>query len=316
MTRQKETEIIDLGVVIPVFEDQESFVRLLQDVSRAIEAGSNRLHATVYAVDDGSPSPLKVEAREIPSNLNLAIERLHQNSGHQKAIFRGLELAKQAEHTHFAVMDADGEDDAWSLPQMIKKSRNCRNAVVVAQRGTRKRKTSFIMMYRLHRLAFRILTGKTLDFGNFMLVPRSRLERLLGGRAAQTHLAATVLKSGLTICKVPSPRPARFQGQSKMNLESLLSHSVAALSVFADTILVRVFLFSAASGALVLVGLIGVVLIRLSWDQVEPGWATSAVGFMLLALLQLVSILLLVTLFWVGLKKIDSGQLAGRPLKE
>ena len=55
-----------------------------------------------------------------------------------------------------------------------------------------------------------------------------------------THLAATVISSGLRIKRIPINRGQRYAEESKMNFFSLTLHGFRALMVFTEEVLVRV----------------------------------------------------------------------------
>jgi hypothetical protein len=65
----------------------------------------------------------------------------------------------------------------------------------------------------------------------------------------------------------------------------LVVHGLSAMSVYTDVIFVRVLLMAAMVGAMSIIGLIVVVMIRLTTDLAIPGWATSAVGNLFIVLL-------------------------------
>ncbi|MGH7448913.1 MAG: glycosyl transferase, partial [Longimicrobiales bacterium] len=63
-------------------------------------------------------------------------------------------------------------------------------------------------------------------------------------------------------------------------------HGLSAISVFSEIVSVRVLLASVACIALALLGIVGVVAIRVLTDLAIPGWATFTTGLLLMLLVQ------------------------------
>jgi hypothetical protein len=134
-----------------------------------------------------------------------------------------------------------------------------------------------------------MLTGVAVRVGNFSVVPRAALGRLMAVPDLWNHYAASVYRARLPRRLVPLPRGRRLAGKSKMNFVSLLIHGLCAMSVFSDQVSARL-LTAAVSFAVVAMGLIGLTAgIRWFSDLAIPGWATFTVGLLLLLVVQLLS---------------------------
>jgi len=101
------------------------------------------------------------------------------------------------------------------------------------------------------------------------------------------NLPAAILRSRLPIVSIPIDRGRRYAGTSKMNFTSLVVHGLSGISVYADTIFIRLLLltillvvFSAFS--------VGIVLtLRLFFPvHATPGWATTVTFGLIIILLQ------------------------------
>jgi hypothetical protein len=133
------------------------------------------------------------------------------------------------------------------------------------------------------------MTGVVVQVGNFSVVPRSAMARLMAVPDLWNHYAASVYRARLPRRLVPLPRGRRLAGESKMNFVSLLIHGLSAMSVFSDQVSAR--LLTAAVGfAFIAMGLMGVTAgIRWFTDLAVPGWATFTVGLLLVLVVQLLS---------------------------
>lgn len=75
-----------------------------------------------------------------------------------------------------------------------------------------------------------------------------------------------------------------------MNFASLVSHGLSAMAVFGDVVGVR-FLIGSLLGALLgAVGILTVIIIRFGTHMAIPGWATYAIGTLLVIVIQLITI--------------------------
>ncbi len=153
--------------------------------------------------------------------------------------------------------------------------------VVFAARTKRMESWSFRLNYHAYRLVHRLLTGIEVRVGNFSVVPRSALTRLMAVPDLWNHYAAAVFRARLPRRLLPLPRGRRLAGTSKMNFVSLLIHGLTAMSVFSDQVSARL-LTAAAGFAALSASLIAVVVgVRLFTDWGVPGWATYTVGVLL-----------------------------------
>lgn len=284
-----------LRLVMPVYNDWASFHILLRELDEV--ASELPVRMVVSAVDDGSTHGPEGELCDVSQLKNLeAVEIIHlySNVGHQRAIAVG--MATAAEDDNFdavLVMDADGEDSPRAIGQMLTRAGEKQDFCVVAQRRRRSENVTFKLAYVLYKFAFRLLTGRQIAFGNFSLFSRSYVRRLVRVSDLWNNLPAAVLRSRLPIQALPIDRARRYAGKSKMNLTSLVVHGFSGISVYAETIFVRLLFLT-----LVLTGLSGslitvVMSLRLFFPRfATPGWATTVSFGMVILLVQVLSVTL------------------------
>jgi hypothetical protein len=284
-----------LAILIPSFNDWESLRLLLPQVDRAVEGMGRRV--SVLVVDDASTEPIPEDwlRQDFIALDSIEILRLRSNQGHQRAIALGLyHIHEFTDAEAVVVMDGDGEDRAEDLPELLRASSSSGAAadgceVVFAARTKRMESLAFRLCYRVYRLVHRALTGVVVRVGNFSVVPRAALARLMAVPDLWNHYAASVYRARLPRRLVPLPRGRRLAGASKMNFVSLLIHGLSAMSVFSDQVSARI-LTAAVGFAVAAIGGIGVTAgIRWFTDLAIPGWATFTVGLLLLLVVQLLS---------------------------
>lgn len=269
-------------VVTPVFEDSEASARLFHEL---FDAFGGQVH--VVAVDDGSVRQ-PVDIRQMEAiGLSGTVIRLRRNVGHQRAIAVGLGYVAEhlAEAQRVVVMDSDGEDLPASIPELLQTLEPDAIDVVVAQRRTRVETVRFKLFYAVYRRLFKLLTGRSISFGNFMALKPDAVKRLAAMQELWTHVASCVLGSRLRIATCALDRGPRYAGQSKMNFVGLALHGFRGIMVFAEDVLVRVGIAAALLGTLTILGGLASVVLKVS-GYATPGWFSVALGILLLVFLQ------------------------------
>lgn len=278
-----------LTIVTPVLDDWDAFQRLVVALERMGRLAKLRLD--IIAVDDGSAVPVPPDGlapRAGDVIRELWIIKLALNLGHQRAIAVGLaEAASRGEGGVVLVMDSDGEDRPEDVPTLVAAYDQTGAPVIFAQRARRSEGIWFRLGHRGYRLAFRLLAGRTVDFGNFSLLSRAAVERLCHMPDLWNNLPAAVMRSRLDYRTVPTTRGQRYSGKSKMNWAGLVIHGMSALSVYSDVIFVRMLAAALAVAAIAVIGIVAAAVVRLSTSLAIPGWATTVVGFFTIVLVQL-----------------------------
>jgi len=269
-----------LLIVTPVYDDWESFGHLLRDIETALPA--ERYDVEIIAVDDCSNAAPAVPVLT-GSIARVTVLRLTMNVGHQRAIAVGLVHADREQGAGaVAIMDSDGEDVPAELKRMVDTAATRPGVAIVAQRFKRSETPGFRLFYWFYLQIFRALTGNRIDFGNFSVLTREHVGRLVHNSNIWNNFAATLVQAKIPIHRVPTARGVRYAGRSHMKLVSLITHGLGAISVFTDAVFVRILLASAGIFALAVLAVIVVICIRLFTDLAIPGWATNALGFAVL----------------------------------
>jgi len=279
-------------ILLPSFNDWNSLALLLPELDRYLTVASRT--ASVLIVDDGSTEPLPPDwlaGREFESIALLEILKLRMNVGHQRAIALGLyHLHENERAATVVVMDADGEDRAQDVPTLLAEyDRRRGRDVVFAARAKRLESVAFRTFYRIYRFIHWLLTGMEVRVGNFSVVPREAIERLMASADLWNHFAAAVCRARIPRAEVPLPRGRRLAGTSKMNFVSLSLHGISSMSVFSDQVSTRMLTASAVLALIALLLAGSAVGVWLFTDQTVPGWATTTVGILIGLVMQAVT---------------------------
>ena len=286
-------------IIAPYYEDKASdyfFKELAGCVSET---------DMILIVDDGSIT-IPLQSDDLKKyGLNGKIIRLRRNIGHQCAISVGLAYAtEELQFDNLVIMDSDGEDRPSDIKLLLEKLKSDVD-VVVAQRTSRHESVKFKLFYLIYKTMFRWLVGKSISFGNFMVMTKSAAARLAKSQETFMHVAASVLNSKLRLSLLPLARGKRYAGKSKMSLVNLILHGIRSIMVFSESVLVRITLFCAVFAAIIFVAFTIMIVAKFAGITIV-GWFSTISGILLLMLFQVASMTLLLLLLAGNLRQLPS----------
>ncbi len=281
-----------IAVLIPTYNDWGSLGILLKNIKTVRGQFTEKVDFEIIVVDDCSTQPIDLMKTDMP----VTVLELNQNMGHQRAIALGLcHCNENFNGDAVVVMDADGEDNPVYIANFIEKMKK-EGQIVFAKRNKRQEGFLFKLFYGIYKLVFALLTGESISFGNFSIIPKAYLNRIIYLPEIWNHYSGAIIKSRLPYTTISSNRGKRYRGKSKMNFSSLIVHGFSSLSVYAEIISVRIIFFTFITFVINL-GIGGVVLYRKFISQIaSPGWATTSILG-----LGIVSLMLLMFSFMTGL---------------
>lgn len=270
-------------ILIPVYNDSVSANRLLVELSKALTPATGQTFS-VLLLNDGSAEPLQTVS--IPG-LQVRILHLLRNIGHQKAIAIGLAyIREKMPCDHVLIMDSDGEDRPEDAGLLLNTVASHPGKIIFARRRSRQESRKFRLFYTIYKFVFRVLTGKRISFGNFLVMPSSLLGKLVYYSEIWNHLAGGIIKSGLPYQSVDTHRGKRYDGHSKMGFHGLLLHGLGAIAVFIEVIASRLLIFSLLLIGISLLLIVLLLIIKSFTTRAIPGWTSTVTSAMLIILLQ------------------------------
>lgn len=270
-------------ILIPVYNDFTSLEILIKKLQE-LSANYSNARFSLIIVDDGSTN---TSPNPVSSQFPTTILRLHLNTGHQRAIAIGLAYIHDNFDFDFVlILDADGEDKPEDTIKLLEAASKNEDKIVFAGRASRQDSLKFQFFYLLYKSLFRILTGKKISFGNFMVIPTEKLQKIVYQTEVWNHLSAAIVKSGLAYITIPVDRGVRYEGRSKMNFSSLVLHGFAAIAVFLERVAARLLIFSFSLIIFSLLIIVSITLIKYFTDLAIPGWTSTIFSSMLIILLQ------------------------------
>ena len=306
-----DASFLPVSVVMPVFNDRESSLLLLQDIAKL--PGATRWQFCL--VDDGSTRNAPELADLKAAGLQGCVLRLLRNVGHQSAIACGLGYASATwPEATVVLIDADGEDQPHDIPKLLGGVDPSTISACVAARRNRSESFSFKAFYVIYKMLFRALTGRIIRFGNFMALSPKAAKRVSVMSETWVHVAASLLASRVPTTMVETDRGTRYAGKSTMNFVALAVHGMRATMVFADVVFMRILIAS----ILVISVAATIPLIALSMKFMglaSPGWLTTVLGATASIMIQVAS-LAAVSLVLAGVSRSDTPGNVAKRFKE
>lgn len=225
-------------ILIPVFNDWESLIKLLSDISSTIHDIKNYQFDCIILNDSSS---IKRPTLFKPKNLkSLKIINMKKNKGHARCNASGLRYIYKNEFFDYVIlMDGDGEDRPVEIKELIKMiSINSTNSIV-AKRIKRSEGIIFQSMYQAHKLVTYILTGNKINFGNYSCLTKKDVEILSDKASLWSSFSGSVKKHIRKLNEIDSTRGSRYFGPSKMSLFNLAIHSFSIIAVFKYQVFLR-----------------------------------------------------------------------------
>ncbi len=279
-----------ISVVVPVYNEEEVLEEFYRRTGEVMDQMGEEWE--LIFVDDGSSD----RSSKVIQDLNEQNSRVKgisfsRNFGFQEAVTAGLTYALGEV---VILSDADLQDPPEVIPSMIDKWREG-NDVVYGVRSHREGETWFkkftaLVFYRLIR---RITSVKIpLDTGDFRLMDRKVVNAILTMPERNRILRGMVPWVGYNQVGLPYEREARFAGESKFNsVKQMLPFAVDAITSFSYFPLQLATIFGFVIAGITLVGIIVVVILRVTGPTQElSGQATTLVAVLFLGGVQLISL--------------------------
>ena len=253
-----------IKILIPIYNDWRSVFELLKQIDNQISDISDEI--SILIVNDGSNEE-KENIPELKYIKSVKILNMKQNQGHARCNAVGLKyLYENDEFDYLIPMDGDGEDRPEEIKLLLEKSKDYPNDIITANRIKRSESFLFKICYEIHKIITLIFTGQSIKFGNFSLLPKIVVKKMIDEKATWNSFSGSLCKVSNVRKSIPSIRGIRYFGPSKMSFPNLIKHSLSIISVFKFTWFFRSLIFLLVycyliSGFITIITLIPVVVI-------------------------------------------------------
>lgn len=283
---------MDLSVVVPCYNEEESLAELHRRVLGACEAAPVKTFEIILVNDGSRDATLSIMQDLVKADSHVVAVNLSRNHGHQLALSAGLAEAKG---DYIFVLDADLQDPPELLTPMLERAKKAGIDVIYGQRAARQGETWFKLFcsksfYRL--LSFLSETEIPENVGDFRLMSRRVLDTLLSMPEQQRFIRGMIAWIGFKQEAFLYERDPRYAGVTKYPFLKLISFAFDAIASFSIRPL-RIAIPFAVFGAF-LAGLLGLGAIYSHFTGgTITGWTSLACIITFFASLQLLCIALI-----------------------
>jgi polyisoprenyl-phosphate glycosyltransferase len=280
-----------ISLVIPLFNEQEVFGRLRQELEVRLEALTRKYDVEVILVDDGSTDQTWKQIQDFAErNSSIRGVSLSRNFGHQQALFCGYQLSKGD-----AIISLDGDlQDPPELVEEMLSEWEKGNDIVFAVRRDRSGETKFkrFTAYWFYRLLDRLAdVDAPLDCGDFRLVSRRALEGILRMGDKQKYFRGMVGWVGFQSTTIEYDRPKRAAGKTKFSMIKMAKFGFDGITSFSNIPLRVAFALSLlAPLPFILYLLYSLALHFFFGKQLVEGWSSLILCIVVFGSLNLVAI--------------------------
>ena len=288
----------------PVYNDWDSLKILLDHIELIQHSLPQHIALSLVAIDDGSTEESDLDIHAF--NMPIKIVNLKVNIGHQRAIAVGLQYINKEinDCDYILVLDGDGEDKPEDIPTLIEKCLSHQSdKIIFAQRQKRQESLLFKTGYFFYKYLFCFLTGQEINFGNFSIIPKRLLGKVVHQNNIWNHYSGSIIQSKIPFDKVLLDRGKRYRGASKMNFNNLIIHGLSSIAVYFDYLSIRILRLSLYGIAICMLSVFFVLGKKAFTDDVVPGWASSLILIISGIILQLFSVTLIVLLLQLSTRK-------------
>lgn len=299
-----ETTIKHIICLMPVYDDWDSFSVLSKNIEKQFSGINNKYSVEIVAVNDCSTQEFDID--DFSANLSIEIVSLKKNIGHQRAIATGLQYIHDTQKAfdYIVVLDSDGEDRPEDILDLIKKCEEGPGSkITFAKRKKRKESLFFKTGYFFYKYIFYWLTGHKISFGNFSCIPQKLLKKIVVLDNLWNHYSGCIIQSKIPYNTVLLDRGSRYSGTSKMNFTSLVLHGLSSISVYFDSLSVRILKLSVYSIAICFLSVLFIMYVKLFTNTSIPGWASNLTLIIFSIILQFFSVTLIVLLMQLSSRK-------------
>ena len=229
-------------ILIPIYNDRESLKFLIENINNEIKDFNHKI--SIVVINDASSQQIIDTYPNIENIHSIEIINMKENRGHTRCIASGLKYIFEKKDFDYVIpMDGDGEDRPEEIKQFIELAENSDGKSIVGERVKRSESLFFKTCYNIHKVLTLIFTGKSIKFGNYTCLSKMTVEKMISEKATWNSFSGSLKKIEKNLLTIPSIRGSRYHGPSQMSFFNLLKHSLAIISVFRKTVLIRSALF-------------------------------------------------------------------------
>lgn len=276
-----------LSIVIPCYNEEETVNPFIREMLKVEEELSTQLLFEYIFVNDGSKdNTLKVLKQAVSIKSNAHYISFSRNFGKESALLAGLESATG---DYITVMDVDLQDPPELLPEMYRKIQEGYDIV-----GTRRKdregeppiRTFFAKMF--YKIINSVSDTKIVDGArDFRLMTRQVVDSILEMGEVNRFSKGIFAWVGYDTYYISFENRERVAGQTSWNFWQLVRYSMEGFINFSEALLSIATYSGILSFIASIIGIIFVVIRKLTVGGSVNGWASMTVVMLFIGGLQL-----------------------------
>ncbi len=231
-----------IKILIPIYNDWKSVFKLLENINSEISTLDNEF--SVIIINDASNEKRPELFFNVDNIRSIKVINMKKNRGHARCNASGLKYIIDNEEFDYVIpMDGDGEDRPEEIKEFINNLNYSQDIPTVGERTKRSEGLFFKLCYLTHKIITIGFTGQSIKFGNYTLLPKSIVKKMVNEKATWSSFSGSLAKVAKDRATISSERGTRYFGPSKMSFKNLIAHSLSIISVFKKSVLLRSVLF-------------------------------------------------------------------------
>ena len=279
-----------LSVIIPCYNEEYVVVESYRRTKSVLDTLS--CESEIIYINDGSSDKTYGLLNDIAaSDKNVKVLHFSRNFGHQPAVSAGIH---HCDADWAIIMDADLQDPPELIPSILQLREQEKANVVYCVRNSREKEGFFkrISAKIFYRTINRMSEVRfPLDTGDFRLIDRKVMDQFCRMREHGKYIRGLVSWMGFHQVPFYYERKARFAGETKYPLRSMIRFGATALLYFSK----KPLLIASGLGFLsVIIGIILAVWFTLGkiygFSNAETGWTSIMTAVVFFGGVQLLTI--------------------------
>jgi dolichol-phosphate mannosyltransferase len=280
--------MIDLSVVIPVFNEEKNIEELYNRLKNTIEE-LGLTYELVFVNDGSTDGSFEIIASLSENNPNIKYIDLSRNFGHQIAVTAGLDFVIGK---NTVIIDADLQDPPEVIAELYTKMQEGFD-VVYAKR--KKRKGDPILKKITAKVFYRILSIITnidipVDTGDFRIMSNKVVNVLKNMPEQHKFIRGQISWAGFRQAHIDYVRNERFAGETGYTYTKMTKFAKDGITAFSDFPLKLVTWMGFAVAMIAFGVMVYALFSKYIKGGAVPGWASLMISLLFLGGVQLISI--------------------------
>jgi undecaprenyl-phosphate 4-deoxy-4-formamido-L-arabinose transferase len=213
-------EMIDLSVVVPVFNEQDNLLEAIRRL-RAVLDATGKTYEVIFVNDGSKDRSLEILLGAHDEDPRIVVVDLNRNFGQHAAIFAGFEIARGAT---VITIDADLQNPPEDIPKLLEKVDAGHDVVGSVRTGRDDSIIRRTISFLTNKTTARLTGIKLSDYGCMLRAySRDVVRGMCQGKEISTFIPALGAALARSYTEVEVTHHPRVQGSSKYNFAKLLS---------------------------------------------------------------------------------------------